>query len=97
MSADLRRLLAEATSGPWHTPGISLRPYTIYGPDDDDLARAWEAADAELAAAAVNALPSLLDELDELRSLVMVYRPVYEAAVKVGIEMGVAAMIDGAS
>jgi hypothetical protein len=66
---ELRRLLAEATPRPWHTPGISMRPYTIYGPDDDDIARAWEPADAEIAVAAVNALPGLLDVADAAREV----------------------------
>ncbi len=48
----LAKLATEATPGPWHSPGISLRPYTIYGPNDDDLARAWEGEDAAYIAAA---------------------------------------------
>ena len=62
--AALAKLASKATPGPWHTPGISLRPYTIYDSHDDDIARAWEAADADLMVAAVNALRAALADLD---------------------------------
>ena len=46
----LRELAGAATPGPWHSH-ISMRPYTVYGPDDNDLARAWDDADAAYIAA----------------------------------------------
>ena len=66
--AELRRLLDEATPGPWE--------YLSIGPDDSYrvVAKAWGVAaacdykDARLIVAAVNAIPALLDELDRLQA-----------------------------
>lgn len=74
----LRALLAAATPGPWTEDDGSL-----YGPNDGAVAHIarhasmhtvmatgedWSHADAALIAAAVNALPALLDELEALRA-----------------------------
>ena len=72
VTAELRRLLDEATPGPW-THRLNQKPYRIVvfggrkayeaGYTTSDI----EAADAALIAAAVNALPGLLDEREALR------------------------------
>ena len=62
---ELRRLLDEATPGPWEAEGSQL-----WGPDGVLVAAVREHStivdrpDAQLIAAAVNALPGLLDQLD---------------------------------
>lgn len=76
--AKLRALLAAATPGPWTEDDGSL-----YGPNDGAVAHIarhasmhtvlatgedWKHADAALIAAAVNALPGLLDQLEALRA-----------------------------
>ena len=71
MSAELRRLLAEATPGPWIDAGdiesipltIASDPYAAIGRDPSPQ---W-AKNAALIVAAVNALPALLDVADAAR------------------------------
>ncbi|MBE3073140.1 MAG: hypothetical protein IMZ67_09210 [Acidobacteria bacterium] len=71
MSADLRRLLAEATPGPWMDAGdiesvtltIASNPYPGDMPHDG-----WD-VNAALIVAAVNALPDLLAVVDAARDL----------------------------
>ena len=67
--AELRELLVKATPGRWHAhrdrnPGIGAdgTKYNIGSFEED--------ADNDLAVAAVNALPALLDEIEQLRALV---------------------------
>jgi hypothetical protein len=74
----LRGLLAKATPVPWEFDGCSLSDFGREYPcsmsmewipntfDSDDDAR--EKENGELMAAAVNALPALLDELEALRT-----------------------------
>jgi hypothetical protein len=65
---DLRKLHEVATPPPWHSPGISLRPFTIYAASDADIARAWSGDDAALIVATRNALPYLLDVVEAART-----------------------------
>ena len=64
--AELRRLLAEATQGPWEAEGSQ-----VWGPDGVLVAAVCEHStlvdrpDALIIAAAVNALPGLLDALEK--------------------------------
>ena len=64
--AELRRLLAEATQGPWEAEGSQ-----VWGPDGVLVAAVREHStivdrpDALIIAAAVNALPDLLDALEK--------------------------------
>lgn len=61
----LRALLAAATQGPWRSdPRLSHHVVVGDGPATRALTRRPKQADALLIAAAVNALPELLDELD---------------------------------
>jgi hypothetical protein len=76
---DIKRLLAEATPGPWnvhtqadgdyllhtHTP-YTYGVATVYAPSEADEAAEGE-ANAALIVAAVNSLPDLLAERDRLR------------------------------
>ena len=71
---ELRRLLAEATPGPWNDTGIKrddgLLGWVITGDDGNDVCQTietYKTTNAALIAAAVNSLPSLLDERDRLR------------------------------
>ncbi len=67
--AKLRHLLERATPGQWEPEGSQ-----VWGPDGVLVATVREYSvigdrpDAQLIAAAVNALPSLLDELDHLET-----------------------------
>jgi len=58
---ELRRMLAEATPGPWHTGSMGSCD-RIYSQDGDLIAETWESTleDAALITAAINALPALL-------------------------------------
>ena len=65
---ELRELLAKATPGPWKVyrdrcPGIGVAStkYNIGGFESD--------ADNALAVAAVNALPTLINEIERLRAV----------------------------
>jgi hypothetical protein len=67
--AELRKLLAEATPGRWR-PTKYTGGAQVDGPSycvADCIESEHHDADAALIAAAVNALPDLLDELDALR------------------------------
>ena len=71
---ELRRLLAEATPGPWNDTGIKrddgLLGWVITGDDGNDVCQTietYKTTNASLIAAAVNALPALLDERERLR------------------------------
>jgi hypothetical protein len=71
-SDELRRLLAEATPGPWRYPvsgAISCPPRPITGAN---VVADWNGTseDAALIVAAVKALPGLLDVVDAARWLV---------------------------
>lgn len=59
MIAELRRLEAEATPGPWDVSGL-----TVYDTCMDSVASTHSAADAALIAAMRNALPELLKALE---------------------------------
>jgi hypothetical protein len=76
----LRELLAKATPGPWRAERIGEEESLVHAPESaEQLAKrrdvghacvfcdSHHAANAELIAAAVNALPALLDEIDRLR------------------------------
>ncbi|CAB4140050.1 hypothetical protein UFOVP407_14 [uncultured Caudovirales phage] len=71
--SELRELLAKATPGPWsvrqfsHDPARNLDTVKIEAVQRRVLG-SLDRADGELIAAAVNALPALLDELDRLRA-----------------------------
>jgi hypothetical protein len=70
-SDELRRLLAEATPGPWRTFDMPWgttggTATAIKGRDDEQVCLAVP-TDAALIVAAVNALPGLLDEREALR------------------------------
>ncbi len=82
---ELRKLLAEATPGPWRFDTYGASAVILAGgrslsavaslectwPDgDEDKARLTVRADAGIICAAVNALPSLLDSLDASRKRV---------------------------
>ena len=86
--AELRRLAEAATPGPWRTEylmgaGNDLLTAIIAGratPDDLRVIGSTLAErDGKFIAAAVNALPGLLDELDELRAEVCVRRDARKA------------------
>lgn len=72
MTADLRAMLERATPGPWHSNCSH-----VYAPDEAILAVVQNpgskesdyplVANRDLIVAAVNALPSLLDEIEALR------------------------------
>lgn len=69
-SADLRRLLAEATPGPWDVMGPRARHwYWIGAGVEDDPADDLSLADAKLITATVNALPALLDRMEKLEKV----------------------------
>lgn len=80
VTAELRKLLEEATPGPWQTwdepVPAELFAY-VYGPDGDQLAvvnvnlalDTDPAADAALIAAAVTSLPALLDVVEAAREM----------------------------
>lgn len=74
--ADLREKLAGATPGPWAALDYLYGGFDDYGRVriidaadslDDNIAESVLPADAVLVAAAVNALPALLDEIERLR------------------------------
>ena len=73
---DLRKLLAEATPGPWNDTGIKrddgLLGWVITGDDGNDVCQTietYKTTNAALIAAAVNALPALLDAADREEKL----------------------------
>ena len=70
--AELGRLLAEATPGPWeHDPSSSSIGHpTEFGDGewDDFVCESLQDYDADLIVAAVNALPALLAERERLRA-----------------------------
>ena len=73
---ELRRLLAEATPGPWNDTGIKrddgLLGWVITGDDGNDVCQTietYKTTNAALIAAAVNALPALLDAADREEKL----------------------------
>jgi hypothetical protein len=72
---ELRRLLQAATPGPWHTGNIELGDL-IYSPSGTLIAetRLRIPEDAALIAAAVNALPALLDVVDAASSINIMYQ-----------------------
>ena len=75
--AELKRLMAEATPRPWYRTGpLDEEEIGVLGgqdmgllsePDGTDLIDDPREADYDLIAAAVNALPSLLDDIEMLR------------------------------
>lgn len=75
--AELRRLLAKGTRGPWlqgtHVDepralvSIEALDVSLLGTDADGMAVVEDEADAALICAAINALPDLLDEVERLR------------------------------
>ena len=77
MQAELRRLLERATPGPWHAwdRGIGYEVHTEVehnpircDPLNSGFRETFGGPDAHLIAAAVNALPALLDAADALRA-----------------------------
>ena len=76
---ELRRLLDEATPGQWEAEGSQ-----VWGPDGVLVAAVREHSvivdrpDAQLIAAAVNALPGLLDQLDAAESALARVRKLHE-------------------
>lgn len=84
--AELRRLAEAATKGPWtakepaFAPGIKAR---VFGPTYKGKFEGQETMavpDADFIAAARNALPELLDEVERLRARVAVLEKAKEAA-----------------
>jgi hypothetical protein len=103
----LRELLAKATPGPWAThedvpraivapsvdPHMSLLALDVIDGDDDSVtAIIGTQADADLIAAAVNALPAALDTIDRLRADNAAYeqrlRKVADGSVVVALDVG---------
>jgi len=78
-TAELRRLMAEATVAPWETTGDLIGRYEA-GRPWEMIAAATLHADAALIAAMRNALPALLDTIDALRREAPRWRTDLEAA-----------------
>lgn len=68
----LRELLAGATRLPWRIVRFGASDFAFHPPHppvdgDAEIGKAYQYCDAELAVAAVNALPGLLGRLEELQ------------------------------
>lgn len=66
--AELRRLLAEATPGPWHAGVRKLFAGALGREPLREIGSIGADADRDLIVAAINALPALLDEVERLRA-----------------------------
>ena len=71
-TAELRRLLTEATPGPWGAKGMNF-----YG--NHMVLGTSSAVNADLIVAAVNALPGLLDRIEELEAVADAARELVES------------------
>ena len=85
--AELRRLLEEATPGPWHAwdRGIGYEVHTEVehnpircDPLNSGFRETFGGPDAHLIVSAVNALPSLLDQLDAAEAALARVRELHE-------------------
>lgn len=75
---ELRRLLEAATPGPWDLAGTDGMGFAVHRGEHETVALYCDRDDAALIAAAVNALPGLLDENAALRAQVAELRAAVE-------------------